>query len=733
MGCPMVGIVIKAIGAAAKRPDPRQKSFWFMVKDGGFTSTGVVIALALTIALLFTSAQVYWVNSTAGDIQFAADAGALAAENVVAEYYVVARIADAVVLSLSLFGLTVYGIAIVLSCIPLMQEAGASLMNFGDKVFKARDNIAKQAQDALIKLQKALPFLAAVNASSVISANSFSAGGEARYLGFAILVPLEGETVEFPDDEAVEDTAGEMREQNEKTGELTDAAASAREAMDKAKLDGYLADCGDEPNYCMYERAGSLADLHGAQNPNFSSVDLWQFDYALDRARAYYKKRLEREGTGSSILAEQIRSNARKQFYAYAVEEMYKGYARTDADGVLEAYFPLLARNSSEVRGTRLYTDCFFPVDSSNYLHGALSCPEIAGGIASYGSVAQLEAGVYKACPVCDVDIDTIGKVASATTSISNGFEFYYRIVADAADRYKKASKEYRELTEEAEESAGDALDMYDKALEELKVKRLDPKPPGRNGCIVIAFDLSTHAVPVGITSSFVSGTSNLSPRLAISAAALAEDGASEGNTILASFLDRTQSQITAGSSSASPLGLLDGVLEVWGNALLVYSQGADSLARTVGDFISTIPLVKETPLASWAQTTLQETIEAFGLQGVKLSTPKPVVVNSIHVIKASDSKALSLVGDTKEAYSSLPGPGSGTISEEVFDGLIIEIERRGSEFLESDFTIYTISFGDMPGLPQIPIKITLPPAVVDRGRSLLSEGLDQVKSLFGG
>jgi hypothetical protein len=709
-----------------------RKPFWCVERDGGFTSVGVVIALALTLALIFTSVQVYWANSTAGDIQFAADAGALAAENVVAEYYVIARVADAVVLSLSLFGLVVFGIAIVVSCIPYCQGVGTKLMDFGVNVFKVRDRCADQSRDMLIKLQKALPFLAAVNASSVIGANSFSSEGEARYQGFALLVPLQGDEVSFPDDDEAQDSADGLRDQNEETSKATDEAAEALKDMQEAKREGYEADCGARPNYCMYERADRLAGLAGSQNPYFSSVELWKFDYAFDRAKAYYKKRLAIEVPVDSSLAEQVRSDIRRFFFQYAIEEMNKGYANTDADGVLDAYFPLLARNSDEMRRTRLYTDRVFPVDSEGVIHGSSLCPAM-GEPSGYGSISQLEDGVYSSCSVCGLSVSSVGSVASASSSISNGFEYHYRIVAQAAERYEKASKEQRDATREAEEGASEALDDYAEALKALGKPRFNPQPPGRNGCIVIAFDPSSRGVPSLFTSSFVEGEAKLPPRVAISAAALVEDEASEGNTILSAFLDRTKAQTDGKTAWGSALGVFDGVLEVWGNALLVYSQGADSLAQGLGDFLRAIPLVNETPLASWAQDALQETIEAFGLQGVDLSVPKPVVVNSIHVIRAGDSEALKLIGKAKEVYSSVPGSGSGTIEDDFVDSLLVEVENQGSEFLGSEITITTISFGDMPGAPQIPIRIRLPDHAVEQGKGLLSAGINELRSLLGG
>ena len=714
-------------------PQVSDKPFWFVEKDGGFTSVGVVIALTLTLALLFTTAQVYWTNSTAGDIQFAADAGALAAENVVAEYYVVARIADAVVLSMSLFGLVVFGVAIVVSCIPYFQETGAKIMEFGYKVFKARDKIAKESKEALTKLQKALPFLAAMNAYSAIHANSFSQKGEASYRGIAILVPLKGDEVEYPDDSLVEEKAHDLEEQNQETSEATDAAEDQKKDMDEAKLQGYMADCGKDPGYCMYERTKTLTSLSGTQNPKFSSVKTWEFDYAMKRAKAYYQDRLANEAPAKSSVKEQAHSYIRKLFYEYAVEEMNKGYAHTDADGVLDAYFPRLAHTVGDIKGTKVGMDPNFPFDEDSCMHAYPLCPGISGNIAGYGSLIDLDAGLYTKCSTCGMSSNAVGKVASATTNTETGFEYHYLIVADAAERYQPASKEHKSKNDQAKELANKAFDTYSDALEALKSKRFDPKPPGRSGCIVIAFDPSSHAVPAQFSSRFVKNDTKLPARMAISAAALVDDGASEGDTILSSFLDRVDPKLQGETGGLSFLDVFDKILGVWGNVLLVYSQGADSMAQGLGDFIQKIPIVGDTPLASWAQKTLQETIEGFGLQGVKLSAPKPVVVNSIHVIDAGDSQALSAIGKAKQGYSSIPGSGSGTLMDGVTEGLMVEIENQGDAFLESEFTIYTISFGDFPGVPEIPIKIKLPQMAIDSGKSFISDSLDNIREMIGG
>ena len=77
------------------------------VDEHGFTTTSMVLSLLITISLLFTTAQVYRVSSASAEVQDVADAASLAAENQVAEFMLVARFCDAVILSLSLTGITV--------------------------------------------------------------------------------------------------------------------------------------------------------------------------------------------------------------------------------------------------------------------------------------------------------------------------------------------------------------------------------------------------------------------------------------------------------------------------------------------------------------------------------------------------------------------------------------------------------------------------------------------------
>ena len=95
-----------------RRAVQAREPFALFRDEAGFTTAGVACALLVTLALVFTSAQVYRVSSASADVQNVADAAALAAENEVAEFMIAVRVCDAVVLSLSLTGAATAGLGV---------------------------------------------------------------------------------------------------------------------------------------------------------------------------------------------------------------------------------------------------------------------------------------------------------------------------------------------------------------------------------------------------------------------------------------------------------------------------------------------------------------------------------------------------------------------------------------------------------------------------------------------
>ena len=617
---------------AARQKKPRRDPF--IADDGGFTTLSIAMSLLLACVLLFSAAQVYWVNTESPDIQFAADAGALAAENSVAQYYVLARAADSTVLSMSLMSLTMFGVATVLCCIPPTIPVGTELMGMARKVASARDKLADNVRKVLDGLQRALPIICAANASLVISRNS-DTSSTANYVGLAIPLPITGDAVSIDDGAELHEAADEIEEGNAEVAEHSSEMGEALEAMDAAKLRAYMADCGNNPSYCMYQRAKTLAGMSGTSNPFYSSVESWSFSVALNRARAYYKRRLSIEAPESSSLEEQVRSACRRQYYGYAVELMAQGYVKEGES--FSAYFPLLPKNTSEMRGTRLYTDAVWPVSGDGVMHGCSSCPA-AKGIVGYGSVFQLESGAYGHCETCRFAASTLGKVGAPSSSIDNGFEHHYRIVAEAAREYEGDARKAAREEQAAKDGATGSFETFGDALEKLsaKGKRYDPKPPGRHGCICIVVDLSSHDAPAPFASSFVSLRGRIGPRVAVSAAALGKDTPREGKNVIGSMMDALYEDTTSGGMSSPIAGGMHWLVNIWGAALEFYVDGVDAITHGVEKTLNSIPGLGSFGLGTWAKEKLLGIIDGLGISPPDLSTPKPVVVNTAHVLNQS-------------------------------------------------------------------------------------------------
>ncbi|MDO4400074.1 MAG: molybdenum cofactor biosynthesis enzyme, partial [Coriobacteriia bacterium] len=537
------------------------KPFWQddELDDGGFSTVGVALALLISLSLVFAGAQVYRVQSAAAEIQEVADAAALAADNVVAEYYLVARVCDALVLSLSLTGIVVLGMGVAALCSPISATVGSKLIDAGRRVLKARDGFARRAASGLNELQKAVPFLAAAAAYRVAAANK-DAGGS-PYIGLALAFPFEGEEVSAGDGtgsgslvDAVDGAADTLKRAGE------EAEKAAREAKG-AKERGYQADCGAHPGYCLFERAASLAHLQGVSNPYFGSVETWGFSVALNRAKAYYPVRLAMESPVSDSLDEQVNSALRKRFYEYAAQVVGEGFV-TESGDAFEADFPLLPKNTAEMKETRLYTDAVYPVTVNESglreMHAWDGCPRAAGSIGR-GSLAQREGEGYALCPTCEFTAESLGAVAAASSSINNGFEYHYRIIAQAAQEYEEARKGYDPKAQTVRRIAGTLFDRARDALHSMASQRIAVAPPGRFGMVSIVMSTGALSSQGGFASRFVADAGELGTRVAIAGATLVSDSPEQGRTVISSILDglrkRTDSRL---------LGVFATVMDVW-------------------------------------------------------------------------------------------------------------------------------------------------------------------------
>ena len=694
----------------------RRSVFW---DDEGFSTLGMAIALLVTLSLVFSAAQVYRVLSASSDIQDVADASVLAAENEVAEFMIAVRICDAVVLSLSLTSAALFGLGVVALCVPPAAELGLELVNLGTEVLKARSSFAERASSGLNALQEALPFLAAANAYSTANANS---GGvmAASYFGVATLVPAQGDAIEVGSSKALSDAADAASKDAESLKEASEAAEEAAKEANRAKEEGFKRDCGDAPAYCMYERAGALSSISSAANPLFHTVDAWSFSVALDRAREYYSLRYADEGPLSSSIDEQSNSALRKVFYRFAAAEVSRGYVIDSGDS-FRASFPVLPKNTEEMKATRLYTDPVFPLGTDESgavtLHAWAGCPNASPSMGT-ASVAQMEEGNYPTCDKCRFTASSLGKVAAASSSIANGFEYHYNAVARAAEDYEAARVKQDEASREAKNQAGELLEKCKEAFSEASSMRIDAKPPGYKGAISMVVNLAATPADTGFSSSFVKGSTSLGARAAVSGATLLEEESEEGRTVISSLLDGLI------GDGGSALGAARFALDLWSRALRAYCDGQEAVDGAIRHALDSLPLASASGLGTWAADALSGAVSAAGFAPAKLNALKPVLVSTGYVA-ASDSGAFSA------NYQVIRGEAlaSSGSSASLFDSLVGKVEDSALRALEGADGVIEIVRIDFPfGEGSIPITITLPDSLRQATGGLVSAAANAVR-----
>ena len=689
--------------------------------ERGFTTTSMVLSLLVTLSLLFVTAQVYRINTASAEVQDVADSAALAAENQVAEFMLVARFCDGVVLSLSLTAITATGLGIAALCTPATATASEALLKAAKHLFDARDAFSDRASRVLDKLQKALPYFSAACAMGVGRANDGNIAGSS-YLAAAILVPSKGEPMATDPGKKGEELLDDADEQADEIRDDAEEAEEAAKEANRCKERAFAHDCGNAPGYCMYERASHLAALSGSENPRYSSVDAWSFSVALDRAYSYYLRRMSAEAPADGSVAEQVRSAMRARFYEYAWGQVAEGYVH-ESDDSFEAYFPRLPKNTSEMRETELYTESAYLItqqDEGAVMHAYSACPGATGESLGYGSIAYMESASLATCSTCKFRASTLGKVAAASSSVENGFEYHYDIVAREAKAYEKARRKADKRKEEVEDQAGDLLDRIRDAVKECADKRIDPKPPGRYGAVAFVVNAGSTPAAGGFASGFVSSAGSLGPRAAVSAATLVDEGSDEGKTIVNSLLDglRENGGVLVGAAGI--------VLDAWSWMLKAYSDGQAALTGGIAAGLDALPLVGASGLGTWASEKLTDVIKTAGLQPAKIGALKPVTLNSAHVASKAEGSFASAYTGLKQRVVSHP-----LMSTDLFSAVMTEAERTALarvDELGDSIEIASIElFGE--GGPAIPITIPIPDEAKAAGSSLIQSVFEQLRS----
>lgn len=684
------------------RPRARCKRGGFMgragidlfIEDGAYTTLSSAVVILVVLTLLFSSTAAIWSMSRAGDTQAAADSGALAGANVVSSYHTAATVVDASILSLGLAGFATIGTGLVAILIPGAELAAGDMVDTGIEIIKTRNKFAKSASKGLQKIETALPYLVAARATQAVSAQDTEG---ATYTGTALAVPRTSES-DFVALEGSEISTDVIKDTSKDLERAADELQKASEETAKAKERAWLADCGgSDPASvgscsCMWERARSLAKLSDIENPHYASSVTWEPQVALDRAKAYYRLRLANEAPQGSSVETKAESAARKAFYTYASAEVNRAYITEDGDRTT-SYIPLLPRNTDEVRATELYTDAAWPTstnDGKTYLHYGTSCPNYKKG--TPGGLASVAAydGQDK-CNRCHFGVSSLGAVAAPSTSIENGFEYHFDEFKGALEDYVECRNKELELMRQTEDEADRAGNAFDEAIKALSGERPRIAPPGRNG--VVAFAVSgAISSPDELSSSFNAAV-RLGERGAISAAVLAPDDATAQNNVLSRFFSTLEER------SGGVVGVLDGVMDVWGRLLVGYGDIQGSADELMDEMIDDLGGGSGAlgSIASWLGDTVSASVAALGLEPCDLRLRKPVLTDTANVIKSPGSDITGL-SNAQDKLRSIPL--GVTDPKALCEALEYQVERTISG------TVFTLAEIPLPGGGSIPLTV---------------------------
>lgn len=684
------------------RPRARCKRGGFMgragidlfIEDGAYTTLSSAVVILVVLTLLFSSTAAIWSMSRAGDTQVAADSGALAGANVVASYHTAATVVDASILSLGLAGFATIGTGLVAILIPGAELAAGDMVDTGIEIIKTRNKFAKSASKGLQKIETALPYLVAARATQAVSAQDTEG---ATYTGTALAVPRTSES-DFVALEGSEISTDVIKDTSKDLERAADELQKASEETAKAKERAWLADCGgSDPASvgscsCMWERAKSLAKLSDIENPHYASSVTWEPQVALDRAKAYYRLRLANEAPQGSSVETKAESAARKAFYTYASAEVNRAYITEDGDRTT-SYIPLLPRNTDEVRATELYTDAAWPTstnDGKTYLHYGTSCPNYKKG--TPGGLASVAAydGQDK-CNRCHFGVSSLGAVAAPSTSIENGFEYHFDRFKDALKKYVECRNKELELMRQTEDEADRAGNAFDEAIKALSGERPRIAPPGRNGVVALAVSGAISS-PDELNSSF-NTTVRLGDRGAISAAVLAPDDATAQNNVLSRFFSTLEER------SGGVVGVLDGVMDVWGRLLVGYGDIQGSADELMDEMIDDLGGGSGalSSIASWLGDTVSASVAALGLEPCDLRLRKPVLTDTANVIKSPGSDITGL-SNAQDKLRSIPL--GVTDPKALCEALEYQVERTISG------TVFTLAEIPLPGGGSIPLTV---------------------------
>lgn len=306
-------------------------------------------------------------------------------------------------------------------------------------------------------------------------------------------------------------------------------------------------------------------------------------------------------------------------------------------------------------------------------------------------AVSSIETGQARECSTCRFGVGDLGKAPAASTSIDNGFEYHLRAFTLALNEYVDARNAELELERAAQGKAEQAGDAFDEAISALANKRPRIAPPGRYGCVAIV--TAGELAPSGELDTPFAAGEEVPARGAVSAAALAPDAATRENNVLASFFSSVEERV----GTDGPAGLVDSVMDLWGDLLVSYGDAAEGLGGVTDGLLEGLDSIGAGPVARWLGDRVAGVMKGLGLEPVDLSLRKPVLTDTSRVLSRSGADGLASVQDMLRSI-----PAGATDPAAILEAVGYEV---GSYLTGLEFTVAEIP---LPTGGSIPLTIRL-------------------------
>ncbi len=280
-----------------------------------------------------------------------------------------------------------------------------------------------------------------------------------------------------------------------------------------------------------------------------------------------------------------------------------------------------------------------------------------------------------------------LGAVASISTSAKNGFEHYWQQVVEAAKDYEAARNEQAEAERAMRSAAEEGRDVFDRALEQLRVPRPHICPPGAWGCVSVVRRGGDSLVPEQLTRSFLSAA-DIPAGVAVSASVLACDETTGDNDVLSRFFDGLSADAPPSAGSA-----LDGLMGLWGRLLRSYGSSYEDVGSAVGGFLDKLDGIFGGTVGAWLKRKVAETMGALGLEPADMRLRKPVLTNTRNVLAQA---GFDPDGKVRNLVQSLPA-----------DGTPVEVARALGTWVWNDWQGRAVTVAEVP-IPGTDVSVPL-------------------------